>query len=403
MSGPAGELRHFGWMTPEQASALFHSPPQPFERHGDDAERLAMALGATLYMPATRRTIAADMISLANRGVVSVVLCLEDAIPDDAIAAAEANLVVQLQALASTLRSEPACSPMIFVRVREPVQLTRVVRQLHEHAQLLSGFVLPKFDPDHGRRFLEEIEALSGETGVPFRSMPVLESAQVLRLESRLATLLQIRSLLAAYERQILAVRIGVTDLLAVYGLRRGRDMTVYEIPLVAQALADIVNVLGCPTRGHVVTGPVWERFATSDRLFKPQLRQTPFEVRDATGRRSDLLTRDIDGLIREATLDRANGLVGKTVIHPSHVLPVHALSVVTYEEYRDAVDIIDDLESGGVRASAFGNKMNEGKPHAAWARRTLLRAELFGAAAPDATLDEFLLAGDQRSERGSR
>ena len=48
-------------------------------------------------------------------------------------------------------------------------------------------------------------------------------------------------------------------------------------------------------------------------------------------------MSRAIDGLIREVQLDRANGLVGKTGIHPSHVAVVHALSVVSHEEYRDA------------------------------------------------------------------
>ncbi len=70
--------------------------------------------------------------------------------------------------------------------------------------------------------------------------------------------------------------------------------------------------------------------------------------------------------------LDKANGLTGKTVIHPTHVAAVHALSVVTHEEYCDAGDILGTSTRGGVAASAYGNKMNESKPHAAWARRIM-------------------------------
>ena len=54
-----------------------------------------------------------------------------------------------------------------------------------------------------------------------------------------------------------------------------------------------------------------------------------------------ELIRKDLDGLIREVALDKANGLIGKTVIHPSHVAAVHALSVVTLEEYTDAIDIL--------------------------------------------------------------
>ncbi len=386
-------IRHFSWLSPDEESRLFHQAPIAFSRH-DGLERLAVALGATLYMPATRPTIAHDLQALAGRGVVSAVLCLEDAIPDTAIRDAERNLVSQLGELASAVAGEPSALPLIFIRVREASQIARVVEEAGTAAALVSGFVLPKFSPAAGRAYLEEVRRLSASSSNRFLSMPVLESASVLHLETRQSSLLQTRDLLSEFRDQVLAVRLGATDLLAVYGLRRSRDITVYEIPLLAHALADVVNVLGRVAGGHVVTGPVWEYFSSSDRLFKPQLRQTPFELRDASQLRQSLLTRDIDGLIREVVLDRANGLTGKTVIHPSHVLPIHALSVVPFEEYKDAVDVLNGLASGGVMASSFGNKMNEGKPHTSWAQRTLIRAEVFGVAAPDVTFVEFLQVG---------
>lgn len=387
-------LRHFSWLSVEQEARLFHEPPRPFRRSGDLVQ-LAAALGATLYMPATRPTIARDLPLMARRGVVSSVLCLEDAIPDAATSAAEANLALHLQSLSAAQYEQPCDLPLIFIRVREVSQIPRVVDLAAEGSRLISGFVLPKFDPDDGRVYLDEVQRLAAETGLRFVSMPVLETADVLHLETRQSCLLRIRDLLDEYREQVLAVRLGATDLLAIYGLRRGRDVTVYEIPLLAHALSDVVNVLGRMDGGRSVTGPVWEYFASTDRLFKPQLRQTPFDVRQASQLRESLLTEDIDGLLREVVLDRANGLTGKSVIHPSHVLPVHALSVVAFEEYKDAVDILDGLQhSGGVNASAFGNKMNEGKPHAAWAQRTAMRAEVFGVAAPEVTFVEFLQAG---------
>jgi citrate lyase beta subunit len=106
------------------------------------------------------------------------------------------------------------------------------------------------------------------------------------------------------------------------------------------------------------------------------------------------LIARDLDGLIREVLLDQANGLIGKTVIHPSHVAAVHALSVVTAEEFRDAADILAMNGAGGVAASRSGNKMNESKPHAAWARRTLRRAEVFGVARSGISFVDLLAAG---------
>jgi citrate lyase beta subunit len=115
--------------------------------------------------------------------------------------------------------------------------------------------------------------------------------------------------------------------------------------------------------------------------MFKPQLRESPFIAHSERSLRIELITKDLDALIREVALDQANGILGKTVIHPSHVAAVHALSVVTHEEYSDAADIVGTNAGGGVAASAYGNKMNESKPHSTWARRIMLRAQVFGVA----------------------
>jgi hypothetical protein len=176
-----------------------------------------------------------------------------------------------------------------------------------------------------------------------------------------------------------------------VYGLRRSRDLTVYDVRIVADVIADIMNVFGRAEGGYVVTGPVWEYFSGTERMFKPQLRTSPFEEHDERRLRAKILSRDLDGLIREVVLDRANGLVGKTVIHPSHVATVNALAVVSHEEYLDATDILATSGSGGVASSAYRNKMNESKPHTAWARRTLLRSRAFGVANEDISFVDLL------------
>jgi citrate lyase beta subunit len=119
-------------------------------------------------------------------------------------------------------------------------------------------------------------------------------------------------------------------------------------------------------------------------------LRTTPFAEQDAVLFRQHLVSRDLDGLLRELSLDRANGMFGKTVIHPNHVAAVHALAVVTHEEYQDATDVIAS-EAGGVRASEYGNKMNEPRPHRIWAEQVLRRARVFGVANPGVTFVDLL------------
>lgn len=384
-------MRHFETLLTSSES-LFERQPIEFDRSSSPA-LLAVALGATLYLPATRRDLYGDLVKQFAAGVRSCVVCLEDAVPDDAVAAAESHLVAQLRSLWST-RPRPGV-PLTFVRVRYAEQIGRLVGALGEAASLLSGFVLPKFTSTSGPPLLDAVEAAQVHAGARFLAMPVLESPEIVHLESRLEALLGVAKLLGSHRESVLAVRIGATDLASAFALRRPRDLTVYDVTLLADVIGDIVNVLGRAGKGFVVTGPVWEHFADQDRLFRTQLRQTPFVDHSATDIRAELVRRNLDGLVKEVTLDKAAGLMGKTVIHPSHVLPVHAMMAVTHEEFADALDIVTMSDAtGGVRASTYNNKMNEAKPHRVWADRTMLRADAFGVLAPEVGFVDLFVAG---------
>ncbi|MGW0116913.1 HpcH/HpaI aldolase/citrate lyase family protein [Streptomyces sp. NPDC003327] len=413
-------MRHFGHIPSAVRAGLFHREPAVFTADSP-ARTLAVALGATLYSPATRPRLADDVRKQAARGVASMVLCLEDSISDADVEAGETNLVHQFADLAAGRRTDagtapgpradqdsaaaadtaadadPAADlPLLFIRVREPRQITDLVDRLGETVRLLSGFVLPKFTEARGHAFLDALTRAERTSGRRLFAMPVLESPELLHLETRAETLAGIAAITEKHRDRVLALRLGVTDFCSAYGLRRSPDMTAYDVKVVAHVIADVVNVLGrADGSGFTITGPVWEYFRPGERMFKPQLRRSPFLEGRAEDLRTALIEHDLDGLLREIELDRANGLLGKTCIHPTHVLPVHALSVVSHEEWSDAQDILrPEQGGGGVLRSVYTNKMNEVKPHRAWAERTLLRAEVFGVAAEDVGFVELLTAG---------
>ncbi|WP_318211000.1 MULTISPECIES: HpcH/HpaI aldolase/citrate lyase family protein [unclassified Streptomyces] len=410
-------MRHFGHVPSATRAGLFHREPVEFTADSP-ARTLAVALGATLYSPATRPRLADDVRKQAARGVVSMVLCLEDSISDADVEAGEDNLVRQFADLADladrtdrtdladraagtvtdadTATGTAADLPLLFIRVRDPRQITDLVARLGETVRLLSGFVLPKFTEVRGQAFLEALALAERTSGRRLFAMPVLESPELLHLETRAETLAGIAAVTDKYRDRVLALRLGVTDFCSAYGLRRSPDMTAYDVKIVANVIADVVNVLGrSDGTGFTVTGPVWEYFRPGERMFKPQLRRSPFLEGSAEDLRTALIEHDLDGLLREIELDRANGLLGKTCIHPTHVVPVHALSVVSHEEWSDAQDILrPEQGGGGVLRSAYTNKMNEVKPHRAWAERTLLRAEVFGVAKEDVGFVDLLTAG---------
>ena len=173
--------------------------------------------------------------------------------------------------------------------------------------------------------------------------------------ETREAELVGIRELLDEFRQRVLTLRIGATDLCGLFGIRRDRDLSIYDVGVAADLITQVVNQLGrSDGTGFAITGPVWEYFANHERILRPQLRQTPFDDRQAAGLRRRLMSGDLDGLMRETLLDRANGLTGKSVIHPLHIVPIHALAVVPHEEYLDAMDVVHP-DVGGRWGSPVG------------------------------------------------
>ncbi|MEU6536735.1 HpcH/HpaI aldolase/citrate lyase family protein [Streptomyces sp. NPDC047000] len=385
-------MRHFGHIAPEQRRRLFHQEPCEFTADSP-ARLLSAALGATLYSPATRPQLADDIVKQAALGVVSMVLCLEDSIGDEDVQAGEENLVRQFADLAA----RPAADlPLLFIRVRTPGQIPDLAARLGASVRLLSGFVMPKFTEERGMLFLEALTEAEAASGRRLFAMPVLESPELLYRETRVEALEGVFRAVDKYRDRVLALRLGVTDFCSSYGLRRAPDMTAYDVQIVASVISDVVNMLGrADGTGFTVTGPVWEYFRVPERVFKPMLRSSPFLEGQAVELRERLIAHAMDGLLREISLDQANGLTGKTCIHPAHVLPVHALSVVSHEEFSDAADILrPERGGGGVLRSQYTNKMNEVKPHRAWAERTMLRAEVFGVANEDVGFVDLLAAG---------
>ncbi|AMY22927.1 HpcH/HpaI aldolase/citrate lyase family protein [Rhodococcus fascians] len=382
-------MQHFRHLDADTRERMFFLQPEDIAV-SDGNNVVATALGATLYIPATRADLTATVHKRTDEGVRSIVIDLEDAVADHDLQYAVENTIRTLNELSGS-------NALVFVRARTAQQIRTVCAGLAPGAAGLAGFVVPKFTSATGAEYLDEILAASTAHDTRLLAMPVLESAEVVHRETRDTELVAIRELLGKYRDIVLAVRIGATDMCGTFGIRRDRDLTIYDVRVVADVISAIVNHLGRNDgSGFVITGPVWEYFADHERMFRPLLRQTPFVDQEAVRFRQQLVSSDLDALLREVALDRANGIQGKTVIHPSHVPAVHALSAVTHEEYHDALDILAS-DQGGAQASGYRNKMNELGPHRNWAKQTMVRARAFGVTNEGITFVDLLTALAQR------
>ncbi|MED3961769.1 HpcH/HpaI aldolase/citrate lyase family protein [Niallia taxi] len=377
-------MKLFADLNDKQREKLFYKKPEELSINSDK-EILSYALASTLYMPATRPNIYHDLLIKKHSGLTSMVICLEDSIGDHEVELAEEKLKEELINIKTSIEQGvllKAEMPMIFIRIRSVEQFLRLMDSLHECIHLLTGIVIPKFDAEVGSIILKELEAYNS-IGNLLYAMPILETKRIIEKETRLEELLSIKAVLDKYKHLILNVRIGATDFCGLYGIRRNTDTTVYDVTIIRDCITDIINVFLRADSPYVVSGPVWEYFSSKERMLIPQLRETPFRKRYGKAgmqMRTQLIDRHMDGLIREVLMDITNGLTGKTIIHPSHIKPVQALNVVSYEEYLDAANIIASNNGDiGVMKSSFSNKMNEIKPHFYWAQKIMLKSRVYG------------------------
>jgi citrate lyase beta subunit len=322
-----------------------------------DAPRQALSVGALLYVPALHSGAAGKILGGELAQASSIAFCLEDSIRDEAILAAEAQLfdtMRQLHAHAAANGGIPH-SPMIFVRIRNPLHMLSLYNALGGLSEMITGFILPKFDLSNIAAYSEAIcEINATRRDRPLYIMPILESKSLADLKGRPDVLSMLHRRLAFIAEYVLNIRVGGNDILNVFGLRRSSRHTIYDIGPARGILFDILNVF---SPDYVVSAPVWEYFRSGDG--------------DAGW---------LEGLRRELELDKLNGFIGKTAIHPSQIPVINESLKVSMEDYSDAIEIIGWKQPAfAVSKSGSGHRMNEAKVHRKWAARILKLAEIYG------------------------
>ncbi|KGM95093.1 citrate lyase subunit beta [Clostridium novyi A str. 4552] len=312
---------------------------------------LELAIGANLYIPAIKEGIMEIILRKKYKNLNSLTICMEDSIPAEKVAEAEKNVFSILNKLKDYIdskRIESNILPLIFIRVRNLEQFKKIVNR-KEELSILTGIIFPKFNSSNGEKYLDVLKELNKDINNKIYGLPILESKKIIYKESRVEELLKIKKLLDKNKDYILNVRMGATDFQGIYSLRRKSDNSIYDIGIIRDCITDILNMFLRAEQQYVVSGTVWEYFNSK-----------------------------MDGLIKEVNLDKANGIIGKTIIHPTHISIVNSLYVVTKEEYEDAIAIVKSNDTGAYK-SAYNNKMNEISPHLNWANKILRRAYVYG------------------------
>lgn len=364
----------------------FVKAPIDFNKY-TDRELLQYCLGATMYMPGTK-DFAQAVIDKKYPGLTSMVMCFEDACKEEDVPAAELNSINVLETLANavdegTLKYEDI--PLIFFRVRSVEQFKHFSSMLQtRHIKYLCGFNFPKFNSLTAAPYMEHLVELNAKFGEIIYGMPIIEDSRVAYKETRLLELMAIKNVCDCHKKLVLNVRVGGTDFSSCFGVRRGINYTIYDIMTVSNCLMDILNVF-TRNNDYTVSGPVWEYFKANKRM--KNMNELPkVDLQQTLLKRKAVVNDAVDGLMRELVLDQANGFMGKTCIHPTHLNYINGMLAVTKDEYDDAYQIMHT--SGGVIQGSKG--MNEIGPHKAWAQRIMMRAEAYGVIEHDGSYIEL-------------
>ena len=369
-----------------QPASKFVIEPINFDKY-TDRSILRYCLGATMYMPGTKDFLQ-PVLTKKYPGLTTFVMCFEDACREELVPQAQQNAINLLDALNAELDKGTIGYneiPLIIFRVRNIEQFKSFSSMLRpEHIRLVTAFNFPKFNRNNGEEYYEHLEELNERFGEIIYGMPILESREMAYLESRIPELIGVKEILDRRRELVLNVRVGGTDWSSVFGMRRGINYTIYDIMTVSDCLKDVLNVF---TRhnDYSVSGPVWEYFrATKEMKFG----EIPRNINTSLFKGETIINDAIDGLLRELLLDQANGFIGKTIIHPTHIPYVNGMLAVTKEVYEDALQVLGT--SGGVVKSASGNKMNEIGPHRCWAEKIVMRAKAYGVIADESKYREL-------------
>ena len=291
----------------------------------------ALALGATLYVPATRDDLLAVVTGSKIEHLKSVVVCLEDSVLQENVESAMANLARMLVTLHGIRHDGQNPRPILLVRPRTPEILTRVAGMAG--SQVIDGYVLPKVTASNLPDWMTPISNRSQAVLPTIETREAFEHDEMRTLRAQLLTM---------HER-VPCIRIGGNDLLQLVGARRSTSRTAYDGPL-GTIIASLVSTFA--PWGFSMSAPVLESFQDHDLLRQE-------------------IERDIE-----------HGLMTKTAIHPSQIPVIHAAYAVSMEDLASARHV---LENNAAAVYSENGVMAEPATHRRWAADVIRRAEVYG------------------------
>lgn len=283
-----------------------------------------LALGATLFLPAIHKDLEVIVSGEKYPNLRSVVVDTEDAL-------SEGDILEALRCIGTMLIHFKQTALYVFLRPRNIKTLEAFLR--YKNIELLDGFILPKFSLDNADEYLN----LLAPTRHNF--MPSIEGSELFEQSK----LLELREKLLPHKEKIILIRFGLEDMLRQLQMRRECEDSIFDFSVTNGVLGNFLAIF--KSKGFSISGGVYPCF------------------------------KDGDGFIKDVRRDMKEGLVSKTIIHPSQIEPINDLYKVRQKEYEESLEILKSSQ----QVFNQNNKMAEKTTMTPYAEKIILREKYYG------------------------
>ena len=366
-------MRHYMHLSDSELNKIFYKKPEAFD-NTTKKNQLRYALGATLYLPATKY-IAPYLLEKRYSHLTSFVMCFENLIEERNINIAEKTLLNTLRTLKmaeNENRINKDELPLFFIHVRDPLQFERLYEILIKEKDIISyisGFFLPKFNSNNADAYLSTVKKIRLISEYIY-ALPIIESKEIISLASRISELITLEKTIFEYRDMILGIRIGGSYINSVLGVNSLEAMSIYDVGITASIIYDIINsFINLSYEDIAIYSSSWDKKITSFQTVSKS--SNAFDQNKVIYNHAFTHDPSLDGFIREILLDKLNGCVGKTVVYPNQISIVNALYSIERKDYELALSINSSNEPSLNYGEQINNKI--------WSNKILSLSKIYG------------------------
>lgn len=360
-------------LSDSELNKIFYKKPEAFD-NTTKKNQLRYALGATLYLPATKY-IAPYLLEKRYSHLTSFVMCFENLIEERNINIAEKTLLNTLRTLKMSENENRINKdelPLFFIHVRDPLQFERLYEILIKEKDIISyisGFFLPKFNSNNADAYLSTVKKIRLISEYIY-ALPIIESKEIISLASRISELITLEKTIFEYRDMILGIRIGGSYINSVLGVNSLEAMSIYDVGITASIIYDIINsFINLSYEDIAIYSSSWDKKITSFQTVSKS--SNAFDQNKVIYNHAFTHDPSLDGFIREILLDKLNGCVGKTVVYPNQISIVNALYSVERKDYELALSINSSNEPSLNYGEQINNKI--------WSNKILSLSKIYG------------------------